>query len=218
MVDIGSTRGAFHDKSLLPTDVVQLSAVDRLAGHSCMDSARSLSIEIVIFDATSMGFSIHIGSVTSRGKVHVSQPSGRNMAITLMQSTSSKGDIIFTIDGDLPAKHYRGEGRYVVELLNQQCLIENNANFFTNGFDISNGRGFLAALFIFHPTWNALGSFKEMIHMGFEPSKEITTVRTNMSCPDGMLELLQNDWMLPNLRFEFVSDDTMQNLPPKKPH
>jgi hypothetical protein len=133
------------------------------------------------------------------------------MAITLMQSTSSDGDLIFTIDGDLPAKHYRGEGRYVVDLLNQQCIIEKNEDFFINGFDLSNGRGLLAALFIFHPTWNALGSFKEMIHMGFEPSDKITTVRTNMSCPNGMLELLQNDWMLPNLRFEFVSDDIAES-------
>ena len=43
-----------------------------------------------------------------------------------------------------------------------------------------------------------------MIHMGFEPSTEITTVRTNLDCPKEMLELLQNDWMLPNLRFEQI--------------
>ena len=60
------------------------------------------------------------------------------MAITLMQSISPNGDLIFTIDGDLPAKHYRGEGRFVVELLNQHCVIENNAEFFINGFDLSN--------------------------------------------------------------------------------
>ena len=124
-----------------------------------------------------------------------------------MQSISPNGDLIFTIDGDLPAKHYRGEGRFVVELLNQHCVIENNTEFFINGFDLSNGRGLLAALFIFHPTWNALGSYKEMIHMGFEPSNKISTIKTNMSCPVEMLELLKNDWMLPNLRFEFISED-----------
>ena len=133
------------------------------------------------------------------------------MAISLMQSVSSKGDLIFTLKGELPEKHFRGEGRFVVELLNQQCVIENNTDFFINGFDLTNGRGLLAALFIFHPTWNALGSYKEMIHMGFEPSIKITTVQTNMSCSNEMLELLQNDWMLPNLRFEFLSNDDIDS-------
>jgi len=128
------------------------------------------------------------------------------MAISLMQALSPEGNLTFTLEGELPVKNYRGEGRFVVELLNQQCVIENNENYFVNGFDLSNGRGLLAALFIFHPTWNALGSYKEMIHMGFEPSNEITTIQTNMGCSNEMLELLQNDWMLPNLRFEFVLD------------
>ena len=83
------------------------------------------------------------------------------MSISLMQSVSSNGDLIFTIEGDLPEKSYRGEGRFVVDLLNQHCVIENNPNYFSNGFDLSNGRGLLAALFIFHPTWNAIGSYKE---------------------------------------------------------
>ena len=143
------------------------------------------------------------------------------MSISLMQSVSSNGDLIFTIEGDLPEKSYRGEGRFVVDLLNQHCVIENNPNYFSNGFDLSNGRGLLAALFIFHPTWNAIGSYKEMIHMGFEPPTEITTVRTNMRCSPKMLELLKNDWMLPNLEFEFVSvgDNPLntQNNVPLKP-
>jgi hypothetical protein len=139
------------------------------------------------------------------------------MAISLMQTLSPAGDLVFTIKGDLPEKNYRGEGRFVVELLNKQCVIENNKQYFVNGFDLTNGRGLLAALFIFHPTWNALGSYKEMIHMGFEPSKEITTVRTNMDCPKEMLELLQNDWMLPNLRFEFIPEDKTVSLTTKTP-
>tara|TARA_B110000483_G_scaffold110251_2_gene134252 strand:+ start:1127 stop:2482 length:1356 start_codon:yes stop_codon:yes gene_type:complete len=155
--------------------------------------------------------------VPNEGKVHVHRGIGDDMAISLMQTLSPTGDLVFTIKGDLPEKSYRGEGRFVVELLNQQCVIENNKQYFVNGFDLTNGRGLLAALFIFHPTWNALGSYKEMIHMGFEPSKEITTVRTNMDCPKEMLELLQNDWMLPNLRFEFISEHKTVSLTTKTP-
>lgn len=133
------------------------------------------------------------------------------MVIHLTQSLSPNGDLVFMIKGNLPEKSYRGEGRLALDLIERKCVIERNDNYFTNGFDISNGRGLLAALFIFHPTWNALGSYKEMIHMGFEPSTEVTTVRTNLECPEEMLELLKNDWMLPNLRFEFVSDDIAES-------
>ena len=84
-----------------------------------------------------------------------------------MQSLSPEGNLIFSIKGDIPEKSFRGEGRFVVDLLNQDCVIENNKDYFVNGFDLTNGRGLLAALFIFHPTWNALGSYKAMIHMGF---------------------------------------------------
>jgi hypothetical protein len=113
------------------------------------------------------------------------------MEIHLMQSLSPNGDLVFTIGGDLPEKSYRGEGRLALDLLQRRCVIEKNDDFFTNGFDVSNGRGLLAALFMFHPTWNALGSYKEMIHMGFEPSTTVTTVRTNLDCPTEMLELLK---------------------------
>ena len=130
------------------------------------------------------------------------------MEIHLTQSLSSNGDLVFTIRGDLPEKSYRGEGRLALDLLERKCVIERNDDYFTNGFNVSNGRGLLAALFMFHPTWNALGSYKEMIHMGFEPSTEITTVRTNLDCPPEMLELLKNDWMLPNLRFESVAESS----------
>lgn len=108
----------------------------------------------------------------------------------------------------MPEKSYRGEGRIAVDLLNKECVFENNEDYYTNGFVLENGRGLLAALFAFHPTWNALGSVKEMIHMGFEPSTEITTVSTNLDCPNEMLDLLKNDWMLPNLRFNFISDSS----------
>lgn len=138
-----------------------------------------------------------------------------------MQSISENGDLVFTIGGDLPKKSYRGEGRYVVDLNQTSCVIEKNAAYFSSGFDLSNGRGLLAALFMFHPTWNAVGSYKEMIHMGFEPSESITTVETNLSCPPEMLEILKNDWMLPNLRFSFVTDsqptESGVNTPEKKP-
>ena len=129
------------------------------------------------------------------------------MTISLMQSTNLNGDLVFTISGDLPEKSYRGEGRFVVDLLNQSCVIEKNESYFINGFDLSNGRGLLAALFIFHPTWNAIGSYKEMIHMGFQPAEGRTTIRTNMRCPPKMLEILGNDWMLPNLDFDFIPDE-----------
>ena len=130
------------------------------------------------------------------------------MVVTLMQEISPSGDLVFTLEGELPKDHFRGEGRFVVELLKNKCIIEKNEKYFQNGFDLSNGRGLLAALFMFHPTWNALGSYKEMIHMGFKPASNITTVRTNMNCSNEMLELLKNDWMLPNLKFEFIESGT----------
>ena len=141
------------------------------------------------------------------------------MEIHLMQSLSPNGDLVFTIGGDLPEKSYRGEGRLALDLLQRRCVIERNDDYFENGFNVSNGRGLLAALFMFHPTWNALGSYKEMIHMGFEPSTKVTTVRTNLDCPTEMLELLKNDWMLPNLRFEFVGgpSSSVMGTKPLKP-
>lgn len=151
------------------------------------------------------------------GKVHANLLLGHTVAVSLMQKLSPNGDLVFTLEGDLPPQSFRGEGRVIVELLNQQCIIEKNEKYFVNGFDLSNGRGLLTALFIFHPTWNALGSYKEMIHMGFEPSNEITTVQTNMNCSKEMLELLQNDWMLPNLRFEFVLGDDSVSSASKVP-
>jgi len=128
------------------------------------------------------------------------------MEVSLNASISSNGNLVFTLNGNLPEKSYRGEGRHVVDLICQECVIEDNPDFFVDGYDLSNGRGFLAALFIFHPTWNALGSYKEMIHMGFPPSEKVTTVRTNLFAPVEMLELLKNDWMLPNLEFVYTSE------------
>lgn len=133
------------------------------------------------------------------------------MEVNLFCSLSENGNLLFSIDGDLPSKSFRGEGRLEVDLVSNRCEVEMNEKYFSSGYHLSNGRGLLAALFIFHPTWNALGSYKEMIHMGFQPSTEITKVRTNLDCPNHMLELLKNDWMLPNLEFEFVGDEPPEN-------
>jgi hypothetical protein len=145
-----------------------------------------------------------------KSKVHHSKSIRSTVNISLT-GTNVGGKLIFKLSGDLPQKSFRGEGRHVVELLNNECIFEVNNSFFQNGVDFSQGRAFLAALFIFHPTWNALGSVKEMIHMGFEPSKEITSVHTNLSCPNSMLELLKNEWMLPNLEFHFDSTKNCDN-------
>ena len=102
------------------------------------------------------------------------------------------------------------ERKLEVDLVSNKCIIESNEKYFTSGYHLSGGRGLLAALFIFHPTWNALGSFKEMIHMGFQPSTEKTKVRTNLDIPRHMVELLKNDWMLPFLEFEYFDSDENQ--------
>lgn len=129
------------------------------------------------------------------------------MPITLLCSVSENGNLIFSIDGDLPNKSYRGEGKLEIDLVSKECEIESNEGYFSSGYHLSGGRGLLAALFIFHPTWNALGSYKEMIHMGFKPADKKTVVRTNLDFPDHMVELLNNDWMLPNLEFEYIGDE-----------
>ena len=100
-----------------------------------------------------------------------------------------------------------------MDLVSQQCEIEMNEEYFTSGYHLSNGRGLLAALFMFHPTWNALGSYKEMIHMGFDPPTEVTKVRTNLDCPTYMLDLLKNDWMLPFLEFEHIDSEQIEKIP-----
>ncbi len=204
--------GAFHEGLLVPifSNFACEYSPDMLGGLSW-----SLSIKYIPGENHSTFLSFHRVLVMS--KVHANLHIGYAVAVSLMQTLSPNGDLVFTLEGDLPSQSFRGEGRVVVELLNQQCIIEKNEKYFVNGFDLSNGRGLLAALFIFHPTWNALGSYKEMIHMGFEPSNEITTVQTNMNCSKEMLELLQNDWMLPNLRFEFVLGDDSVSSASKVP-
>lgn len=128
------------------------------------------------------------------------------MPVTLLCTVSENGNLIFSIDGDLPRKSYRGEGKLELDLVSKSCEIEGNEAYFSSGYHLSGGRGLLAALFIFHPTWNALGSYKEMIHMGFKPTDKKTIVRTNLDFPDHMVDLLSNDWMLPNLEFEYIGD------------
>ena len=140
------------------------------------------------------------------------------MQVSLICSLSENGNLVFAIEGDLPSKSFRGEGRLEVDLVSKKCEIEMNEDYFSSGYYLSNGRGLLAALFMFHPTWNALGSYKEMIHMGFEPPTSITKVRTNLDCPPQMLELLKNDWMLPFLEFEYIgSEQSAKTLGNNKP-
>jgi hypothetical protein len=135
------------------------------------------------------------------------------MQVNLLCTVSENGNLVFSIDGHLPSKSFRGEGRLEVDLVSQQCEIEMNEEYFTSGYHLSNGRGLLAALFMFHPTWNALGSYKEMIHMGFDPPTKVTKVRTNLDCPAHMLDLLKNDWMLPFLEFEHIDSEQIEKIP-----